>query len=115
MTVSDRPVHRIDGYLPIEEHGLIGNCTTAALVGRDGTIPWMCVPRFDSEPLFCALLDHQRGGAFTVAPEPLVTSHQRYIPDTAVLITEMTGPEGRRLSAPARRGRPLGGRTRRTE
>ncbi|OOC48700.1 glycoside hydrolase family 15 protein [Thioalkalivibrio versutus] len=95
MTVSDRPVHRIDGYLPIEEHGLIGNCTTAALVGRDGTIPWMCVPRFDSEPLFCALLDHQRGGAFTVAPEPLVTSHQRYIPDTAVLITEMTGPEGR--------------------
>ncbi|MFO7955357.1 glycoside hydrolase family 15 protein [Thioalkalivibrio sp.] len=95
MTVSDRPVHRIEGYLPIEEHGLIGNCTTAALVGRDGAIPWMCVPRFDSEPLFCALLDHQRGGAFTVAPEPLVASHQRYIPDTAVLITEMTGPEGR--------------------
>ncbi|MGM0553697.1 MAG: glycoside hydrolase family 15 protein [Pseudomonadota bacterium] len=95
MTASDRPVQRVDGYLPIEEHGLIGNCTTAALVGRDGAIPWMCVPRFDSEPLFCALLDHQRGGAFTVAPEPLVASHQRYIPDTAVLITEMAGPEGR--------------------
>lgn len=88
-------VRRVDGYLPIEDHGLIGDGTTAALVGRDGAVSWMCVPRFDSEPLFCGLLDARHGGAFLVAPEPLVASRQYYEPDTGVLVTEMRGPEGR--------------------
>lgn len=88
------PIHRIDGYLPIEDHGLIGNGTTAALVGRDGSISWMCVPRFDSPPLFSAILDAQRGGAFTVAPEGLVESRQLYENDTGVLITEMRSASG---------------------
>src|SRR6266545_7766533 len=83
-----------DGYLPIEDHGLIGDGSTAALIGRDGAISWMCAPRFDSPPLFCRLLDAQRGGAFTVAPEDLVESRQYYEPDTAVLVTEMLGPTG---------------------
>jgi pentatricopeptide repeat protein len=83
------PIRRIDGYLPIEDHGLIGDGTTAALVGRDGAISWMCVPRFDSPPLFCAILDVRRGGAFVVAPEGLEGSCQRYEPDTGVLVTEM--------------------------
>src|SRR6266545_7052183 len=89
-----RPVSYEDGYLPIEDHGLIGDGATAALVGRDGAISWMCAPRFDSPPLFCRLLDAQRGGAFTVAPEDLVESRQYYEPDTAVLVTEMLGPTG---------------------
>jgi len=89
-----RPVSYEDGYLPIEDHGLIGDGSTAALVGRDGAISWMCAPRFDSPPLFCRLLDAQRGGAFTVAPEGLIESRQYYEPDTAVLVTEMLGPEG---------------------
>ncbi|WP_019623509.1 glycoside hydrolase family 15 protein [Thioalkalivibrio thiocyanoxidans] len=95
MTAPDAPLKRIDGYLPIEDHGLIGDGTTAALVGRDGGISWMCVPRFDSEPLFCGLLDHRHGGVFRVAPEPLVAARQYYLGDTAVLVTEMDGPEGR--------------------
>lgn len=94
MTAPDAPLKRVDGYLPIEDHGLIGDGTTAALVGRDGGITWMCVPRFDSEPLFCGLLDHRHGGVFSVAPEPLVAARQYYLGDTAVLVTEMDGPEG---------------------
>jgi GH15 family glucan-1,4-alpha-glucosidase len=89
-----KPVTYTDGYLPIEDHGLIGDGSTAALVGRDGAISWMCAPRFDSPPLFCRLLDARRGGAFTVAPEELIESRQFYEPDTAVLVTEMRGATG---------------------
>jgi alpha,alpha-trehalase len=83
------PLQRIDGYLPIEDHGLVGDGTTAALVGRDGAVSWMCVPRFDAPPLFCALLDAKRGGAFVVTPEGLRASRQRYEEDSAVLVTEL--------------------------
>src|SRR5215472_6836541 len=74
--------------------GLIGDGTTSALVGLDGTIPWLCLPRFDSEPLFCGLLDAARGGSFTVAPDEVVEARQRYEPDTAVLVTELRSPTG---------------------
>ncbi len=95
MTMNDfEPITYVDGYLPIEEHGLIGDGSTAALVGRDGAISWMCAPRFDSPPVFCRILDARRGGAFTIAPEGLVESRQYYEPDTAVLVTEMRGPAG---------------------
>ncbi|MGW0929898.1 glycoside hydrolase family 15 protein [Streptomyces sp. NPDC002644] len=89
-----RPVRRTDGYLPLEDLGLIGDGTTAALVGLDGSVPWMCLPRFDSDPVFCALLDHARGGHFTVAPEDLTEARQLYEPDTGVLHTEMRGRTG---------------------
>ncbi|MCS6926293.1 MAG: DUF5911 domain-containing protein, partial [Candidatus Binatia bacterium] len=88
------PLRQIDGYLPLEDYGLIGDGTTAALVGRDGTIAWLCVPRFDSLPLFCSILDAARGGAFTVAPEGLMESRQFYEPDTGVLVTELWSPSG---------------------
>ena len=88
------PLRRLDGYLPIEDHGLIGDGATAALVGRDGAITWLCVPRFDSPPLFCALLDTARGGAFAVAPEGLEASCQRYEDDSGVLITELSAGRG---------------------
>ena len=83
-----------DGYLPLEDHGLIGDGETAALVGRDGAISWLCLPRFDSPPLFCSILDHRRGGRFVVAPDGLTESRQRYEPDTGVLVTEMRAPFG---------------------
>ncbi|NUS58052.1 MAG: glycoside hydrolase family 15 protein [Streptomycetaceae bacterium] len=89
-----RQVRTNSGYLPLEDLGLIGDGTTTALVGLDGSIPWMCLPRFDSEPLFCALLDHTRGGHFTVAPEGLLEARQRYEPDTGVLVTEMRSATG---------------------
>jgi len=89
-----KPVSYADGYLPIEDHGLIGDGATAALVGRDGAIARMCAPRFDSPPVFCRILDARRGGAFTITPEGMVESRQYYEPDTAVLVTEMRGPAG---------------------
>jgi alpha,alpha-trehalase len=89
-----RPVRRRDGYLALEDMGLVGDGTTSALVGLDGSIPWLCLPRFDSEPLFCGLLDHVRGGCFTVAPEEVVEARQHYEPDTAVLRTELRSPTG---------------------
>ncbi len=91
---SFRPVRRRDGYLALEDMGLIGDGTTSALVGLDGSVAWLCLPRFDSEPLFCSLLDHARGGCFTVAPDEVVEARQRYEPDTAVLITELRSPTG---------------------
>lgn len=88
------PLHYVDGYLPLEDHGLIGDGSTAALVGRDGAVTWLCVPRFDSPPLFCGLLDPKRGGAFSIAPEGLIEARQFYEPDSAVLITELRSQTG---------------------
>jgi GH15 family glucan-1,4-alpha-glucosidase len=87
-------VRRRDGYLALEDIGLIGDGTTSALVGLDGSVLWLCLPRFDSEPLFCGLLDATRGGSFTVAPDEVLEARQRYEPDTAVLVTELRSPTG---------------------
>src|SRR5262245_63468823 len=80
---------RREEYPRLENMGLIGDGTTTALVSLDGSIPWMCLPRFDSEPVFCGLLDHAAGGHFTIAPSDPQTARQRYEPDTAVLTTEI--------------------------
>ncbi|MBI5444845.1 MAG: glycoside hydrolase family 15 protein [Deltaproteobacteria bacterium] len=89
-----RPIREIEGYLPLEDHGLVGDGQTAGLVARDGAVAWLCLPRFDSFPVFCRLLDANRGGAFTVAPKGLTESRQYYEPGTAVLVTEMRAPGG---------------------
>jgi GH15 family glucan-1,4-alpha-glucosidase len=89
-----RPIRLLGGYPPLEDLGLIGDGATTALVGLDGSIRWMCVPSFDSEPLFCALLDHRVGGEFAVSPEGLLEARQRYEPGTGVLITEMRSDTG---------------------
>ena len=89
-----RPLARRDGFLPIEDHGLLGDGTTAALVGRDGGISWLCLPRFDSEPLFCGLLDTERGGVFRITLDRVVEARQVYEPGTGVLVTELRGPDG---------------------
>ena len=75
-------------YPPIENHGLIGDLQTAALISTDGTIDWMCMPRFDSPSIFASLLDKDHGGHFRIKPtgEGIVT-RQMYLPGTAILIT----------------------------
>jgi GH15 family glucan-1,4-alpha-glucosidase len=82
-------------YLPIAEHGLIGDLHTVALVGTDGTIDWYCCPRFDSPSVFGAILDADRGGRFRIAPEgDDWSSKQLYLPDTNVLITRFLMSDG---------------------
>ena len=88
------PISYHGGYPPLEDLGLIGDGATAALVARDGSVVWLCVPRFDSEPLFCSILDVHRGGSFRIAPEDLVEARQRYELDSGVLVTELRGPTG---------------------
>lgn len=79
-------------YLPIEDYGVIGNMHTAALVGRNGSIDWLCLPHFDSPSVFCRILDENKGGYFQIAPESEnVTRKQVYWPDTNVLITRFLG------------------------
>jgi GH15 family glucan-1,4-alpha-glucosidase len=85
----------MERYLPIAEHGLIGDLHTAALVGTDGTIDWYCCPRFDSPSVFAAILDADDGGRFRIAPEcDGWSSKQLYLPDTNVLITRFLMGDG---------------------
>ncbi|MFI7277277.1 glycoside hydrolase family 15 protein [Streptomyces sp. NPDC049879] len=82
-------------YLPIAEHGVIGDLRTAALVGTDGRIDWFCAPRFDSPSVFGALLDPDKGGHWVIAPQCDVASRQQfYFPDTNILITRMLTEDG---------------------
>ncbi len=89
-------------YLPIEDHGIIGNMYTTALVGLDGTIDWFCFPHHDSPSVFGAVLDDDKGGRFRIAPvqssvfNPYqeITRKQLYWPGTNVLVTRFLTPEG---------------------
>ena len=82
-------------YQPIENYGLIGNMQTAAMVGMDGSIDWLCLPQFDSPSVFAAILDDQKGGRFKIAPlEDQVRHKQFYWPDTNVLVTRFLSPDG---------------------
>jgi GH15 family glucan-1,4-alpha-glucosidase len=82
-------------YQPIEDYGIIGNMQTAALVGRNGSIDWYCIPRFDSPSVFGAILDDGKGGRFRIAPgRPGATHKQFYWPDTNVLVTRFLAEEG---------------------
>ena len=82
-------------YLRIEDHGIIGDLYTAALVGVDGTIDWFCAPHFDSPSIFASILDDKNGGHFSLRPAINdVRSTQYYLPETNVLVTHFTSDEG---------------------
>lgn len=88
------PLTRQDGYLPLEDHGVIGDGSTCAVVGRDGSTGFLCAPRFDSPALFCPLLDRERGGTFQLSVTAATESRQYYVPLTGVLVTEIRSAEG---------------------
>ena len=80
---------------PIENHGVIGDLRTVALVALDGGIDFLCWPRFDSPSVFAALLDDERGGRFELSPElEGARCRQLYLPDTNVLLTRFLSGSG---------------------
>jgi GH15 family glucan-1,4-alpha-glucosidase len=72
---------------PIEDYALIGDCMSAALVAADGSIDWLCWPRFDSEACFAALLGTREHGRWLIAPRDKARTTRRYRPDTLILET----------------------------
>ncbi|MFE1754733.1 glycoside hydrolase family 15 protein [Streptomyces anandii] len=85
----------MEDYPLIENHGLLGDLQTAALVSTDGTVDWLCLPRFDSPSVFGSLLDKDKGGHCTVRPvHPTYATKQLYLPDTAILVTRFMTEAG---------------------
>src|SRR3970282_102891 len=80
-------------YKPISDYGVIGDMRSTALVSRDGSIDWLCWPRFDSPSIFAALLDEQ-GGQWRLAPEGPGRVTRRYLERTNVLETRFETGDG---------------------
>src|SRR2546421_6735622 len=85
-------------YPPIADYGLISDCHSMALVSRDGSIDWCCMPRVDSASCFGRLLDWERGGFCQIRPRDSerngFRTHREYLPDTMVLATTFSGGGG---------------------
>lgn len=82
------------GYLPIKDYALIGDCHGSALVGRDGSIDWCCLGRFDADPVCCRILDLSRGGFLSLAPPATVSVARSYVRDTNILETKFKTERG---------------------
>jgi GH15 family glucan-1,4-alpha-glucosidase len=82
-------------YQPIENYGIIGDLQTVALVGMDGSIDFLCAPRFDSPSVFAALIDAEGGGRCSITPQLTDERHKQvYLPGTNVLVTRFLAQEG---------------------
>lgn len=82
-------------YQPIENYGIIGDLHTVALVGMNGAVDFMCFPHFDSPTIFAALLDHEKGGRFELAPLGKEAKHKQiYLPDSNILISRFLFEDG---------------------
>jgi GH15 family glucan-1,4-alpha-glucosidase len=82
------------GFQPIADYGVIGDLHSVALVGKNGSIDWCCLPRFDSPSIFAAILDTHQGGFFQLAPAADSSVKQIYLPDTNILVTRFHSDDG---------------------
>src|SRR6266849_3003115 len=87
------PAGQARGSQPIAEYGLLADCNTAALVARDGSIDWLCLPRYDSESVFGRILDPD-AGHWSIRPAGAFTSERRYLAGTLVVETTFTTGSG---------------------
>jgi len=81
-------------YPPIGDYALIGDYRGAGLVSRDGSLDWLCLPRFDSPSIFAALLAVDDGGRFRIRPTGEYRTDRRYVPDTNIVETTFQAPGG---------------------
>src|ERR687884_114516 len=100
-------------FQPIGEYGLLADCNSAALVSRDGSIDWLCLPRYDSDAIFARMLDPD-AGHWSIRPVGEYTVERRYVPGTLVIETTFTTADGgvrvrdAMAFAPGQRGHDLG-------
>ncbi len=90
---GSRPERDASGSLPLAAYAMLSDCSSAALVGSDGSIDWLCLPRFDSSALFSRLLDPE-AGHWSIAPVEDYTVSRRYLPGTLVTETTFTTASG---------------------
>src|SRR2546425_12527264 len=88
------PADEPRGPQPVAAYGLLAACTSAALVARDGSIDWLCLPRYDSESVFGRILDPD-AGHWSIRPVGAFTTERRYLPGTLVIETTFTTDTGR--------------------
>jgi alpha,alpha-trehalase len=95
-TYTRQSLHAVPGvqeFRPVAEYGLLADCNSAALVDRDGSIGWLCLPRFDSPAVFAQILDPE-GGHWQIGPTASYRSERRYLPGTLVIETTFATDTG---------------------
>jgi hypothetical protein len=77
--------------LRIQDYGIIGDCRAAALIGRNGSLDWLCWPQFDSPAIFAGILDYERGGHWRIGPDAPYQAERRYVGESNVRELEPPG------------------------
>ena len=112
-TMAPMAARAADDFTPIADYGLLADCNSAALVARDGSIDWLCLPRYDSAAVMARMLDPE-GGHWSIRPTGDYTTERRYLPGKPAAQTTFTTGTGtvRLLDAmafaPGQRGHELG-------